>query len=221
MYSRAGKRLRAVLYWQGSKRTEARRVSESKKRRVVFNAPATLGFVIACFVIFLIDLLTNSSLRMRFFSVYRSSWSDPLTYFRFIGHVFGHGGWDHLVGNMLYILLLGPMLEEKHGSSTVLFLMGVTALVTGLFAFLTMPGTISYGASGIVFAMILMSSFTEFRQGTVPLTFILVAVLYLGQQIYNMVTVGGNIGYAAHIIGGAVGAVLGWILNKQQGKKRY
>lgn len=36
------------------------------------------------------------------------------------------------MGNMMYILILGPMLEEKYGTSNMVFIMLVTALATGL-----------------------------------------------------------------------------------------
>lgn len=186
------------------------------KRKIVFNAPAVLTFAGLCFAVFLIDLLFAHKPRTALFSVYRSSLADPLTYLRFFGHALGHKNWEHLMNNMLYILMLGPMLEEKYGTRTMIFLMAASAFITGLFAFVFLPGTASLGASGIVFAMILMSSFTGFEEGTVPLSFLLVAVLYIGQQITEMITVGGNIGYWSHIVGGAVGAALGYLLNRRQ-----
>ena len=47
------------------------------------------------------------------FSVYRSSFLNPFTYFRLIGHVFGHADWEHFLGNITLILVVGPLLEEK------------------------------------------------------------------------------------------------------------
>ena len=71
------------------------------------------------------------------------------------------------------------------------------------------------GASGVVFAFILMSSFTSFREGEIPITFILVAVIYLGQQIYEGIVLQDNISNMAHILGGVVGGILGFSLNKK------
>ena len=87
-----------------------------------------------------------------------------------------------------------------------------------------MPGVVNYvffwntalcGASGVVFAFILMSSFTSFREGEIPITFILVAVIYLGQQIYEGIVLQDNISNMAHILGGVVGGILGFSLNKK------
>ena len=59
---------------------------------------------------------------------YHSSLSDPLTFVRFFTHVMGHSGWEHFISNASYLLLLGPMLEEKHGSSRILGVILITAL---------------------------------------------------------------------------------------------
>ena len=114
-----------------------------------------------------------------------------------------------------YILLLGPMLEEKYGSVRLVAVMAVTALVTGLINNLLFGNVALCGASGIVFAFILLTSFTSFKEGEIPLTFILVAVIYLGQQIVDGITVRDNISNLSHILGGIVGGAAGYVLNRK------
>ena len=70
------------------------------------------------------------------------------------------------------------------------------------------------GASGVVFAFILLSSFVGFKEGKIPFTFILVALLYIGEQIYQGFFVQDNISNLTHILGGIVGALLGYVMNK-------
>ena len=76
------------------------------------------------------------------------------------------------------------------------------------------PDAALCGASGVVFAFILLSSFTSFKEGEVPLTFILVALLFVGQEIVQGLMVVDNVSNMAHIVGGMVGAALGFKLNK-------
>lgn len=121
----------------------------------------------------------------RFFCVYRSSLADPLTYLRLFTHVLGHAGYSHYMGNMLLLLLVGPPLEEKYGSRTLLLTIAVTALVTGLVQFIFFPQTALLGASGVVFMMIVLSSFTEMKKGGIPITLILVVVFYLGGELVD------------------------------------
>nr|MCR5609221.1 rhomboid family intramembrane serine protease [Lachnospiraceae bacterium] len=164
-----------------------------RRIRITFNSKVTLGFGIACVIAMLINIATGGLANQLFFMTYRSSLTNPLTYIRFFSHVLGHADWDHLIGNMAYILLLGPMLEEKYGSDMIEYIIFLTALITGLINFILFPGVALCGASGVVFAFILLTSFTSFRSGEIPLTFILVATIYIGQQIVQGLTLKDNI----------------------------
>lgn len=146
---------------------------------------------------------------------YHSSLRNPLTYLRFFTHIFGHAGWSHLFSNAAYVLLLGPMLEEKYGSRMLAEIIAVTAVVTGIVNYVFFWNVGLCGASGVVFAFIILASFTGFKDGEIPLTFILVAVIYIGQQIFEGITISDNISNMAHIVGGLVGAAIGYMLNKK------
>lgn len=185
------------------------------KLRISFNAPVVLSFVAICFVATLLNYITGGRSNEAVFMTYHSSLASPMTYVRFFTHILGHSGWNHYIGNMCYILLLGPMLEEKYKSSTLLTVMGLTALVTGLINYMFFWNVALCGASGVVFAFILLSSFTSFKEGEIPLTFILVAVFFIGQQIFQGITVTDNVSNMAHIIGGIVGGLIGYLLNKK------
>ena len=199
--------------------------SNSKKIRLSMNAPVILAFVAICTVAQVINLLTGGAANRLVFSVYRSSLLDPLTYVRCFCHVFGHSDWNHLIGNMMYILILGPMIEEKYGSANTAFVMAATALVTGIVNMIFFPAVRLLGASGIVFAFILIASITTREDRTIPVTFILVAILYIGQQIYQGIFEKDSISQLSHIVGGVVGSCLGFVMNSmkrnQAGRERY
>ena len=57
--------------------------------------------------------------------------------------------------------------------------------------------------------MILLSSFTNFRAGTIPLTFILVLLFYVGNEVYSAFK-SDQISQFAHIFGGLAGSVFGF-----------
>ena len=197
--------------------------SEKKRLRLSFNAPATLVFAGLCVLVRIVGMLTGGASDRALFSVYRSSLLDPLTYVRCFGHVLGHAGRDHLLGNMMYILLLGPMIEEKYGTKNTVLVILATAAVTGAIQMIFFPRTLLLGASGVVFAFILISSITVRENRTIPVTFILVAVLYLGQQVYQGIFVNDDVSQVTHIAGGAVGSVLGFLLiraSAQKGRSR-
>ncbi|MBR0379502.1 MAG: rhomboid family intramembrane serine protease [Mogibacterium sp.] len=187
-----------------------------KKRRITFNSPVVLSFVIISFGAMVLNYLTAGVSNRLLFMTYHSSLASPLTYVRFFTHVLGHQGWSHYIGNMMYLLLLGPMLEEKYGSRAIIEVILITGLVTGLVTWLIFPNIALCGASGVVFAFIMMTSFTGFKEGEIPVTVILVAFIYIGQQIYEGLFIQDNISNMAHILGGIVGAVAGYTLNKRQ-----
>jgi len=186
-----------------------------KKLKISYNAPVILSFVLLCFVATALGAVTGHRTTEMCFSVYRGSWADPLTYVRMIGHVLGHSGWDHFMGNAMSLLLLGPMLEEKYGSNTILKVILFTAVFTGLIHCILWSNVMLCGASGVVFACIILSSFTAFKNGEIPLTFVLIAVIYIGQEIYSGVFVQDNISNLTHILGGVVGSVSGYLLNRK------
>ena len=157
---------------------------------------------------------TNGAATTQYFSVYRSSLADPLTYVRFFGHVLGHSGYDHYMGNMLLLLLVGPGLEEKYGSGTMVWMIALTALVTGLVNFIFFPHTALLGASGVVFMMIVLSSFTAARKGEIPVTLILVVIFYLGGEIMDGLFKQDNVSQIAHIVGGLCGLVFGFTVRR-------
>lgn len=187
----------------------------NKKFKIVLNSPVVLGFVMISFAVLLVDFISGGWCTQMLFTTYHSSLASPMTYVRFFTHVLGHVSWEHFLGNMMYLLLLGPMLEEKYGSRRILLVIVITAFVTGLINYLFFWNVALCGASGVCFAFILLSSFTGFREREIPLTFILVAAIFLGQQVYQGIVVDDNVSNMAHIVGGVVGSVVGFVLNRR------
>lgn len=184
------------------------------KIKITLNAPAVLFFAGLCFAATLLNEITAGKSNVLLFITYCDSLANPMTYVRFFTHVLGHAGWEHFVGNMAYILLLGPMLEEKHGSKRIIEVILMTALITALINFLFFKNALC-GASGVCFAFILMASFTSFKEREIPITFLLTAFIYIGQQVYDGLLIRDNISNMAHIVGGIVGAVTGFTLNRR------
>lgn len=186
-----------------------------KKIRITFNAPVVLSLVAISFIATLLNYITGGVSGKMIFMTYHSSLFSPMTWIRAFTHIFGHANWAHLIGNTSYLLLLGPMLEEKYSSQTLAAVIAITAFGTSLVNYIFFPYVGLCGASGVVFAFILLSSFTSFKEGEIPITFILVAIFFIGQQIWEGITVQDNISNMAHIVGGMIGGAMGYGLNKK------
>ena len=183
-----------------------------KKRKIYLNAPITLGFSLICIIALLLNMVSSGKTNVLFFSTYGSSLLSPMTYIRLLGHIFGHANVDHLVSNLLYILLLGPMLEEKYGKRLIIVILS-TAAVTGIVHNLLSPNTMLLGASGVVVAFIILASITGNEEG-IPVTLIIVALLWIGSEIYTGITTADSVSQLTHIVGGLTGGIIGLAFKK-------
>ena len=177
--------------------------------RLHYNAPVVLTFTLICTAVRLLADVTGGRI-LPYFTIYPHQ--DPFTimyYLRYFTYALGHIDWQHLLGNMSFILLLGPMLEEKYGTRKMILMILVTTLTTGLLNNLLFNSSLM-GASGIVFMFIILSSFANVKDGEIPLTFILVVVLFIGNEIYTAIKDVDNISQFAHILGGLCGSLFGF-----------
>jgi len=192
------------------------KVVEKRRRglRVSFNSPVVLGFALISLIALGLAYLPGDW-TMRLFAVYRAPLTDWMTYPRFFLHVLGHANLQHYLSNLMLLLVLGPPLEAHYGSRTMIEIIAVVALVSGLVNFIFFPGSALLGASGVVFAFIVLASMAGMKHGTIPLTMIFAVILWIGTEVWNMITVTNNVSELTHIIGGAVGAALGFALARR------
>ena len=184
------------------------------KRPIHYNSPVVLTFALLSLGSLILGYLTGGWSTNWLFCVYRSGIGDPFTYVRLFGHVLGHADYAHFMGNMMLFLVIGPPLEEKYGSKRFLGCILVTAVVSGLIQMFLLPYTALLGASGIVFMLIVLSSLSGMRDGGIPLTLILVVILYLGGEVADAVIMRDSVSQLTHIVGGVCGAVLGFSMEK-------
>ena len=184
-------------------------------KKLQYNSPVILSFFLLALAALLLGYVTGGRSTALVFSVSRFYWKDLLGYVRLFGHVLGHADWQHFIGNMLLLLVVGPPLEEKYGSRALLAGIAVTALVTGGLQCLLFGQSVLLGASGVVFMLIMLSSFAGMREGRIPLTLILVAVLYLGQEVLSALFVQDDVANVMHLAGGILGTGYGFYLRRR------
>ena len=145
-----------------------------------------------------------------------------------IRSMFFHGGWSHLLGNMLYLYLFGDNVEDRLGwlMYLVLYFGSGFAAAWAQIAIDPTSTIVLVGASGAI-AGVLGSYFLFFPgvrvKGIVPLTFIglwaewpawIVIGLWFLVQLFNGVTSlgvatsGGGVAFFAHIGGFVFGLLL-------------
>jgi membrane associated rhomboid family serine protease len=166
------------------------------------------------------------------------TFANPLGFFvPIFASMFLHGGWLHLIGNMLFLFVFGRSLEDRFGHANFLFiyfLSGFIAAVTHIImnAGSTVP---TIGASGAIAGILgaYLISFPAARITTlIPLFIIfwtvqLPAVLVLGYwfliqfvagfQMLNIESAtAGGVAWWAHVGGFLAGMILALVLPKRR-----
>ena len=175
--------------------------------KIKYNSPIILTYSLISLSVL---AFSSSGILSQYFSspAHLSFWA-PDFYLRLVSYIAGHGSWNHLMGNLMIILLIGPLLEEKYGSLKIFEMFLITAVTTGLLNAFLFSNSLM-GGSGIAFMLILLGSFSNIRSREIPLTFIIIAVLFIGGEIVSTLKVD-RISQFSHLAGGFIGAGYGFM----------
>ncbi len=177
--------------------------------RITFNAPFTLVFALIASILLALALMTGGN-----FSVFalngNFNFSDWHCYIGLFTYPLSHLNMQHLVANFGIILLLGPILERKYGWKKLLTLCLGTSFVIGI-VHIIISDNYLIGASGLVFLFIVLASLVDSSGKEIPITFILVAALFLGQEIIGSFK-HDTVSQMAHVCGGLMGIFYRYVL---------
>ncbi len=168
--------------------------------KIKYDSQVVLTYVLLCFGATFLCLNYDGMLNT-YFQTYRADLWQPVTYLRFFTYIFGHDSWDMVFENALYLLLLGPMLEDKYGSKTMIVLIVVAAFVTSLLNFIFFPGAVLYGSNGIVLAFIILTAIGGLISGSFPISLVVIAIVFFRQEILQNVIRVSNMANIAPIVG--------------------
>jgi len=178
-----------------------------------YNAPVTFSFALICVLVMLLDQYVFPGFVGAYLSAPGADFDGTKVahWFAVLLYVFGHESWTHLWNNFLFILLLGPILEEKYSPKPLLMMLFSTTIVTGIFNILMRQPPL-VGASAIVFMMIMLVSFARTKPGDVPVSFILIFILFLLAELTRgAANTNPAVSNMAHIVGGVCGTIFGFL----------
>ena len=180
--------------------------------KLIYNAPVVLTFSLIASLVMLIDeqSIWPGVVAKYFTGTDSFDYTEFKDYWLSFSHVLGDSCWKDLFSNLTFILLLGPILEEKYGSGKLLVMILITAVVSTVVNVLFVSSDL-LGASGIVLMFITLSSVTELKQKSVPITFLLVVTIFLGSEIASILN-SSSISHLPQLIGGAAGTVFGFVM---------
>jgi rhomboid family protein len=161
------------------------------------------------------------------------------TFAPLITHMFLHGGWLHLIGNVLYLWIFGDNVEDRFGSVQYLIFYVLCGIVAAIGQGLVAPGPMvgaSGAIAGVLGAYLLLSPtaristlvFLGFFITIVELPALIVIGMFIVLQILEGVAelrVAGHaaaqqVAYFAHIFGFAAGLLLLVFFRRGEGERR-
>lgn len=194
-------------------------ISVNLLRRLTVEAPVVLCFSFVCVVIHILNVTIMPGLN-RFLAVQDTfSLFSIMQYPRLITHVFAHDSQiNHIKGNLMNLLLVGPSAEHVYGSQAMLVTFALVAIVSA-FAHILVGSDYSHqlGASGIVFCVILLNSLVAADSGEIPLSFVLTAGLWVTDEFVKFFWKTDNMSHHAHLTGAIVGTIAGYYFRGKEG----
>jgi membrane associated rhomboid family serine protease len=208
-------------------------------RRIPIVTYALIGVNVAVFIWeLLLPAPELQQLFLRLSIVPASVVQSPLaldTLLDFVRSMFFHGGWAHLLGNMLYLWLFGDNLEDRMGVVLYLVFYFVSGFAASIAQILVDPGSTIplIGASGAIAGVLggYLILFPGVRvRGIIPLglfsrmaewpAWIVLGMWFAVQLLNGAVSLGvdsgatGGVAFIAHVAGFVVGLVLTWIFTR-------
>lgn len=181
-----------------------------KGYKVKFAYPVTVIVAGLCVVLFVLNIVTLGWLNDTLLSVYRASMFDPLTYVRFLTHSYGHATVSHIFNNLTLWLLVAPVVEDRIGGFRFLSYIFTTSFIIGLTQFLLFPNVALCGLSGVIFMCIVLSAYGSSNSSKeIPITVILVIVLWIGREAYDSLSIDDGVSQFSHLLGGLCGFLYG------------
>jgi membrane associated rhomboid family serine protease len=208
----------------------------------VYSRPVVTGSLIAINTVIFLYQDTLSPYR---FDQFATNWGivpDDLHLVTLFTSMFLHGGWLHLLGNMLFLWVFGRNLEDLIGGARFLVFYLACGFVAGLVQVLANPSFPhpTIGASGAIAGVMgaylikfprsqidsLVVLFVFLTRMAIPAPFYL--LFWFGMQLLNTIFsgdrsyTGGGVAYFAHIGGFIAGMLLiRWFPSRQRWRHWY
>lgn len=205
-------------------------MAKKSSLRLTYDFPVTVTFVLAALLVFVLDsFVFKGKLMSSAFVCHGAKTAEIPFNFKSPGniaglilYVLGNRDWNMLFSNLILILFLGQILEERYGSLMLGIMTFISTLVGGVLTacISTVPLT---GAGSLVFMMLVLVSLTELTKKRIPVYCLTAFILYLAFSFYrNSEGIKGadflqkNVGVLVELIGGITGSIFGFLVSPKK-----
>jgi len=197
----------------------------------------TIAIILVNVIVFVAELANGDPFVTRW-SMVPADITSGHNWITLITSMFMHGGWLHIIGNMLFLWVFGPEIEDVMGSGRYIafYILGGLVANASQIAMDPTSKVLSLGASGAIAAVmgaflvtfpkdqiksvITLGPFITVR--LVPA--VLLMVLWFVTQVFSQMGVAsttgaqqsGGVAYAAHVGGFLFGAIFGRLFEHKQ-----
>ncbi|MBR5401865.1 MAG: rhomboid family intramembrane serine protease [Treponema sp.] len=196
------------------------------KLKFVYDAPVTLSFALVILLLFVLDkYVFKGSLSGQWLlsptaegGVLPFAFSDFHSIARLFLHVFGYTDAPFLICNMIFVLLLGPAMEERYGSVIIGIMIFVAALFSGVLnaCFCKVPAC---GAEPVVFMLVLLCTMMHLSRSKVSASSLAVIALFVCMQVMRK-NLNGIIGVVIITAGGLCGSLFAFLTSPKARKAK-
>ncbi|MCQ2593395.1 MAG: rhomboid family intramembrane serine protease [Treponema sp.] len=187
------------------------------KLKLIYDSPVTVTFALTALILFLLDSFVLKEKLGGTFLLSPTladgnmpfSFSNPKSYVQLICYVFGYASQVSFLTNMIFLLLIGPRMEELYGSVVIGIMMFVASLFSGVLTASCCKNSIK-GTASIVLMLILLEVFMQFSKKKLQVSSILLIVLFVTSEILGK-NPNGFIGILITFAGGLCGSLFAFL----------
>ena len=184
--------------------------------KILIDSYVSIAFVAISLIILLCDLFLSKGKIAAFLAspvlapennINQFNVTSIKSYFQMIFYVFAPSSVNVLIPNLIFIMLLGPTLEERYGITVIGIMIFICALFSGVLNACFCKNSLT-GPSCIVYMMIFLNIFFSLIKKKIPLSFVVIFVLLI---VKDVLSDSGLITLIINICGGLCGSLIAFL----------
>ena len=196
------------------------------KLKFIYDAPVTLTFALVSLLLFVLDIFALKGKLNSIWLItpttaagqFPFAFSDFHSIIRLFVHVFASPDRYVLLCNLIFILLLGPSMEERYGSVIIGIMIFVAALFSGVLNACFCKNPVG-GAEPVVFMLILLWTMMHLSRSKISASSLAVIILFICMELFSK-NPNGVVGVAIVAAGGLCGSLFAFLTSPKAHKAK-
>ena len=188
--------------------------------KILIDSYVSIAFVAISLIILLCDLFLSKGKIAAFLAspvlapennINQFNVTSIKSYFQMIFYVFAPSDVNVLIPSLIFIMLLGPTLEDRYGITVIGVMIFICALFSGVLNACFCKNSLT-GPSCIVYMMIFLNIFFSLIKKKIPLSFVIIFILLI---VKDVLSDSGLITLIINICGGLCGSLIAFLASSK------